>query len=174
MFVKGDKIITTKEVFGISKGEVFEVTNVKDNLVEFEKKMGNGKFTSAMSYNLMKECFEKYEEPISVSPFVDGDYIEWLIDNSEFDIQTVFDKCTVVSCKLPNGFVVVESSACVSPKNYNKEIGVEICMDKITDKIWELEGYKLQSMLYEEETECPYGCDDCDECPCDGNCAFEE
>lgn len=173
MFVKGDKIITTKEVFGISKGEIFEVTNVKDNLVEFEKKMENGKFISAMSYNLMKECFEKYEEP-KHTPMVNEDYIEYLISESEIDIQTVFDKCTVVSCKLPNGFVIVESSACVSLENYDEDLGIEICMDKITNKIWELEGYKLQSELYEEETEYSYGYDDCDECPCTGDCTFEK
>lgn len=170
MFVKGDKIITTREVFGISKGEIFEVTNVKDNLVEFEKKMENGKFTSAMSYNLMKECFEKYEEPKESSHTVPVEYIEYLIDKSDINVQTVYDKCTIVTCKLPNGFVIVESSACVSPENYDEDMGVEICMDKIFDKVLELEGYVLQNKLYEEEIKCPYGCDDCDECPCDDDC----
>lgn len=174
MFVKGDKIITTKEVFGISKGEIFEVTNVKDNLVGFEKKMGNDKFTSAMSYNLMKECFEKYEEQKKVSPTVPVEYIEYLIDNSDVNVQTVYDKCTIVTCKLPNGFVIVESSICPNSEGYDEDMEVEICMSKIFDKVLELEGYVLQNKLYEEETECPYGCDDCDECPCDGECAYEE
>lgn len=174
MFVKGDKIITTKEVFGISKGEIFEVTNVKDNLVEFEKKMKNGKFTSAMSYNLMKECFEKYEEPKKVSPTVPVEYIEYIIDKSDINVQTVYDKCTIVTCKLPNGFIIVESSVCPNSEIYDKDMEVEICMGNIFDKILDLESYVLQNKLYEEETECPYGCDDCDECPCDGNCAFEE
>ena len=100
--------------------------------------------------------------------------------NSEITVQTVFDKCTIVSCKLPNGFVIVESSACVSPENYDEELGVDICLDKIADKIWELEGYKLQDAIYEEnlENDCPYNCCDCDKCECPredcDECEFDE
>ena len=48
---------------------------------------------------------------------------------------------------LPNGFIIVESSSCVDPANYNQSLGEQICMDKIVGKIWYLEGYKLQSEL---------------------------
>ena len=85
------------------------------------------------------------------------------MENSEFEIHTVFDKCTVVSCRLPNGFVIVESSACVSPENYDEDMGAEICFDKIADKILELEGYRLQQWLWEEEN--GYCDENCDECP---------
>ena len=47
--------------------------------------------------------------------------------------------------KLKNGFVIVESSVCVDPKNFDIEIGREICGNRIKDKIWELEGYNLQT-----------------------------
>lgn len=50
-------------------------------------------------------------------------------------------------CRLENGFVLVESSACVDPDNYDHELGVKVCMDKIKNKLWELEGYMLQSHL---------------------------
>ena len=59
--------------------------------------------------------------------------------------MTVFGKCTVVACKLPSGFVLVESSACVSPENYDQELGESICRDRIINKLWELEGYRLQT-----------------------------
>lgn len=51
---------------------------------------------------------------------------------------------------LPNGFVIVESSSCVDPANFDMKVGEEICMDRLVNKIWELEGYKLQSKLTEE------------------------
>ena len=74
-----------------------------------------------------------------------------IFSKEEKKVYTMFDKCTVVCVKLENGFVLTESSACVDPTNYNEEIGKEICFEKIKNKIWELEGYKLQCDIYEEE-----------------------
>lgn len=79
------------------------------------------------------------------------DYIEQIINKSKFRIMESFDKVTIVSMRLPNGFVITESSACVDPLNYNKEIGVSICKKRIEDKLWELEGYRLQCGLKEGE-----------------------
>ena len=64
--------------------------------------------------------------------------IDYLMDSA------IVDKCTVVAVKTVDGFVLVESSACVDPANYDVSIGKEICLAKIRDKLWELEGYKLQ------------------------------
>lgn len=73
--------------------------------------------------------------------------IDQIFRDSEIDVKTIFDKCTVVSVKLPNGFVIVESCACVDPSNYDENLGKEICIERIKNKIWELEGYKLQNEL---------------------------
>ena len=70
--------------------------------------------------------------------------IDYLIDSAIVEVSTVFDKCTVVAVKTIDGFVLVESSACVDPANYDEDMGKEICINKIKDKLWELEGYKLQ------------------------------
>ncbi len=78
---------------------------------------------------------------------VTKEQVEKIISKSTMDVKTVFDKCTIVTCVLPNGFVIVEYSACVDPKNYDENIGAKICLEKIKDKIWELEGYKLQYQL---------------------------
>lgn len=76
--------------------------------------------------------------------------IDEIVKNSTFDVKTVFDKCTVVTMKLPNGFVLTESSACVDPKNYDRKLGERLCREKLINKIWELEGYRLQSELHEK------------------------
>ena len=60
----------------------------------------------------------------------------------------------MVSVKLKNGFIITESSACVDVKNYSVETGFDICMERIANKLWELEGYALQKKLYEEEQAC--------------------
>lgn len=73
-----------------------------------------------------------------------------LLSEAEAAVTTVHGKCTIVSVKLKNGFVITESSACVDPANYNEGLGFNECMKRIEDKLWELEGYVLQKKLYEE------------------------
>lgn len=148
MLVKGSKIKLVKEMGAFKNvGEVCEVIDVSDDdVITF--KFGNGLHMGCMSYDEFYKYFEKYEEP-KIAPRITQEQIEEIIEDSCIESTTVFDKCTIVSCKLPNGFVIVESSACVSPDNYDEEVGFDICMDRIADKIWELEGYKLQSDLYE-------------------------
>lgn len=78
------------------------------------------------------------------------EHIDKIVEETEFNITTVFNKCTVVTAKLPNGFVITESSACVDEKNYSRNLGYEICKEKIINKIWELEGYRLQQKIYKK------------------------
>ena len=79
--------------------------------------------------------------------------IEHLMKTAEYKAFTAFDKCTVVIMQLENGFILTESSACVDPANYNSEYGTQICLDKLRDKLWELEGYALQKEVYERKQE---------------------
>jgi hypothetical protein len=58
------------------------------------------------------------------------------------------DTTTTVCClTLKNGGTVIGESACVSPENFNAEIGQEAARDKAREKIWELEGYLLKQRL---------------------------
>ena len=61
------------------------------------------------------------------------------------EVSTLGDKVTVVRATLRNGFELVESSACVSPENYDEELGAKICMEKIKGKVWFLLGFLLQT-----------------------------
>lgn len=161
-----DKFIAVKKMWFIDEGTIVSVTNVsEDNIISFkfgENNTNNG----YMDLNTFIEHFKKIENMTAkvVAPTITEEYIAEIMENSEFEIHTVFDKCTIVSCRLPNGFVITESSACVSHENYNEDIGVDICMEKIANKVWELEGYRLQQWLWEEEN--GYCCEDCDECDC--------
>lgn len=78
---------------------------------------------------------------------VTQEQINKIVTGIEWKVTTLFDKCTVVAAKLPNGFIIVESSACVDPVNYDAKLGADICIERIKNKIWELEGYKLQSQI---------------------------
>lgn len=73
--------------------------------------------------------------------------VKKVLANSKVTSSTLFDKCTVVAAQLPSGFVIVESSSCLDPANYDKEVGFNICINRIVDKIYELEGYRLQEKM---------------------------
>ncbi|WP_338230806.1 Gp49 family protein [Lactiplantibacillus paraxiangfangensis] len=77
--------------------------------------------------------------------------VEGILNNSQIEAKTMFNKVTVVTAKLPNGFVLVESSGAVSEENYDFEMGKTICLERIKNKIWELEGYRLASILADKD-----------------------
>ena len=164
MLTNGDKLVVTKKVAPfLNEGDIVKVTSVTDEgIISFafgEDFMHMGMMNTA-------ECeahFEKVEEKVEV-PAITEEYIVEIMENSEFDVRTVFDKCTVMTCRLPNGFVITEYSACVNPDDYSMDLGANICYDRIKNKIWELEAYRLQQFLW-EENECD--CENCDECHCE-------
>lgn len=94
--------------------------------------------------------------------------IDELMESCDIAVTTAFDKCTIVACKLPNGFVIVESSSCVDPANYDEDMGVDICMKNIEKKLWELEGYLLQNKMYMDGI--TFDDDNDDDLECDGDC----
>lgn len=82
---------------------------------------------------------------------VDPREVERVIAESRVEVRTAFDKCTVVAMRLPNGFVLVESSGCVSPEDYDEELGVQICMDQLTHRVWQLYGFLQQERFPSED-----------------------
>ncbi len=75
-------------------------------------------------------------------------HVNRLIEESETEEIKLGNKTTVVALTMPNGFVIVESSSCVDPDNYDHDLGVSICIKRIKDIIWKVEGYRLQNDKY--------------------------
>ena len=48
---------------------------------------------------------------------------------------------------LKNGFTVTGESACVSPENFDEEIGRKIAKQNAMNKIWPLMGYSLKQRM---------------------------
>ncbi len=106
-----------------------------------EQKAGNLGFGEAT-----KETVEvASKEPIETK--VTAEQIDAIMKKAKVLVSTEFEKCTVVTVKLPNGFTITESSGCVDIANYDVHLGTEICLKKIRNKVWELEGYALQKRL---------------------------
>ena len=72
------------------------------------------------------------------------------VDNfiSAMFVTKVGPKTTFVQVALINGFTIEETSSCVDPVNYDEQVGIQICMEKIRNKVWELLGFLLQTALY--------------------------
>lgn len=65
--------------------------------------------------------------------------------------KDVLDRLTFCVLVLKNGFTVTGESACVSPENFIKEVGEEIAYKNAFNKLWQLEGYTLNSKLHEQK-----------------------
>lgn len=83
---------------------------------------------------------------------VTEDQIDELLWASTVSVSKVGDNTTLVFCTLPCGWRFVESSSCVDPDNYDHELGKNICMKRIKEKLWELEGYRLMNELHEKRS----------------------
>ena len=75
---------------------------------------------------------------------VTQEFVDDVMRRSSYIKETKFDKCAVVTMRLPNGFVLVESSGCVDPANYDEEYGWRLCMERLEGRVWELYGFALQ------------------------------
>lgn len=99
-----------------------------------------------------QEVFERAYLPLEVNgmlktaaPSISAEMVERFIDHHE--TVTMGGKTTVVRAVLKNGFVIVESSSCVSEENYDEKLGEEVCMERIMNKVWEMLGFLLQTAV---------------------------
>lgn len=95
------------------------------------------------------ECIEKALQAKQLNaPRLTPEHIENTIKLEQFH---VFPNTTTTVCclHLRNGFTVIGESACVSPENFDEEIGKDIARQNAKDKIWLLEGYLLKQRIYE-------------------------
>lgn len=59
-------------------------------------------------------------------------------------------KVMVCEIILRNGYSVRGEAATVSKENFDEEIGKEVSFKNAREKIWQLEGYLLQEMLFRQ------------------------
>lgn len=90
-------------------------------------------------FNLKVEDNKNLASGVSIGSKMVDDFIK------EVHVSTLGDKTTLVRAILVNGFEIVESTGCVDKANYSEDIGAEICLNKIKDRIWYLLGFLLQT-----------------------------
>jgi len=90
-----------------------------------------------------KEVFEAAYMQVSEKNTITADNVESFI--ACYEDFKIGEKTTVVKATLVNGFIIVESSSCVDPANFNQDMGIDICLERIKNKVWELLGFMLQT-----------------------------
>lgn len=90
---------------------------------------------------------------------VTKEHIESLMSKAKVMVQTIDNKTTLVHMTLENGWTIDQTSSCVDPANYDEELGKSICLKRIADELWKLEGYKLQCELYAQKLALENACD---------------
>ena len=83
------------------------------------------------------------------APRLSPDKIDAVIAKADYYVFP--DSMLTVCClTLRNGFTVTGESACVSPANFNAELGQKIAYGHARNKIWALEGYALKEKLFSQ------------------------
>lgn len=79
-------------------------------------------------------------------PRLTPDYISSLIKSEQYHR---FENTTLTVCclTLQNGYSVTGESACLSPENYDEEIGRGIAKENAIQKIWVVEGYLQKQVI---------------------------
>lgn len=100
-----------------------------------------------------KDVFEAAYLPVTVNEDLRTDapsISQQMVDDfiRETEVITMGDKTTVVRAVLRNGFEIVESSSCVSAENYDEQLGAQICLEHIKNKVWMLLGFLLQTAVH--------------------------
>lgn len=85
----------------------------------------------------------------SESYFTAADGIVGAADSSHVLNLGPLELLTFCVLVLKNGFTVTGESACVSPENFDAEIGRKIARQNAEQKIWPLMGYHLKQQLHE-------------------------
>lgn len=149
MFKKNDRVKLVRPIDELQKiGEIFKISNIIGYIIVIVSEE-TGKRGTISDVGIRK-YFEKVEEPVDDKPLKGVSYekIEKLMAEANINVTTFFGKTTVVAVQFPNGFVITESSSCVDPRAYDKEEGKQICLKRIKERLWEMEGYFLQEQEY--------------------------
>lgn len=91
-----------------------------------------------------KDVFERAYFPIARPDKLTDTDINEFMGRGEAFTEKRGEKTTLVEFVMPTGWIDYEVSSCVDPANYDQELGEQICLGKITDRLWNHLGFVLQ------------------------------
>lgn len=87
--------------------------------------------------DVFESAYLSLEDPTKINP-ADIENMLFLEEATQID-----EKTTLVKANTLTGFVQYEPSSCVDPANYNHEVGSQVGMDRIKNRMWPLMGFVL-------------------------------
>lgn len=69
--------------------------------------------------------------------------VDRLLEDATIVDGTVYDNGTLMSVKLECGYAITVTSECMDPEDYDHEVGLEICREKVYEKLAGLEAYRI-------------------------------
>lgn len=82
------------------------------------------------------------------------EHIDQIMAESGYEVfDSALGSCTIVAMTLPNGYTLVESSGCIDPAEYDRDLGVELCKEALRRRVWQLEGYLGKQAYFEAQLE---------------------
>lgn len=129
----------TREEYVKSRGwELPENEKELANEKVFKIIYSDGYISMCPKERFLKQAYEINNDRIPI------ELVSNFIKNVEITTERIFGKLnTVMKYELVNGFVGIETSSCVDEKNYNAEIGEQILLERLQDKIWFGLGFAL-------------------------------
>ena len=145
----GTKIIEAAPAIRMG-GKVYDANELIPRSMELVEEGYKVRYQDGYESFSPKDVFERFYLELTVNPELrtkKPSISQKMVDDFIVakEVSTLGDKVTVVRATLRNGFELVESSACVSPENYDEKLGAKICMEKIEEKVWFLLGFLLQT-----------------------------
>lgn len=145
----GTKIVEAAPAIRMG-GKVYDANELIPRSMELVEEGYKVRYQDGYESFSPKDVFERFYLELTVNPELrtkKPSISQKMVDDFIVakEVLTLGDKVTVVRATLRNGFELVESSACVSPENYDENLGAKICMEKIEAKVWFLLGFLLQT-----------------------------
>lgn len=145
----GTKIVEAAPAIRMG-GKVYDANELIPRSMELVEEGYKVRYQDGYESFSPKDVFERFYLELTVNPELrtkKPSISQKMVDDFIVakEVSTLGDKGTVVRATLRNGFELVESSACVSPENYDEKLGAKICMEKIEEKVWFLLGFLLQT-----------------------------
>lgn len=135
------KIVEVEEMTRLeycnSRGWAIPVDESADERV-FKVIYSDGYISMCLKERFLEQAYEIKNN--SITP----ELVKSFVKSTEVTTERIFDKLnTVLKYELVNGFTGVEATSCVDEKNYSEEIGKEILLNRLYDKIWFGLGFAL-------------------------------
>lgn len=92
-----------------------------------------------------REAFEAAYLPMGLDKSrVSEETVERFLDRGRLRAMELDDKTVLARADTLTGFTQYETSACVDPKNFDFQIGKDICIGRIKETLWKCLGFVVQ------------------------------